>query len=414
VSGAQPPERLPARPHLRRLPPERGATVLSRALLAVLFLLALPAALSAVEYTALPSLSVRGEVNDNILMTAGPHSTVWGSHLSPSLRLRAAMERWRVEGNLWASLSRYAGEKGLDMNEGSLRLSSEYSTESNRWRSVGEVTRDAAWKSELLETGQVLAIQRRTLGMIGGSWNGTMTERVTLLGELEYRQARYSDPESGGLSDYRFYTGTVGSTYSLSERDQLDTNLQLLSYHAPSVGVRSNNVGLKVSWVSFFSETLKGSALIGIRALFTELSAGGVRRRESELGWLAGAMIEKKWERTTLRGDFSRHVDPSGAGYLIEVNRLSGSIERGLTQRTTGALVTHFYWTRPLQGDPPPPGSQSVAIEPSWSWNGAEAWSMRVGYRYLWQRRDQAPRAVDAHSIFLLLTYHGPAWSMSR
>jgi hypothetical protein len=414
VRGAQPLERLPDRSPLRRLPPKRSRTVFGRVFLAALFVLILPAASYAVEYTALPSLTVREELNDNILMTSRPHDTVWGSHLSPSLRLRAAMERWRTEGNLSANFSRYVGEKGLDMNEASLRLSSEYSTESDRWKSFGEVTRDAAWKSELLETGVVLAIQRRTLGTVGGSWSRTITERITGRGEIEYRRARYSDAESGGLSDYQFYLGTIGSTYSLSERDQLDTNLQLLSYRAPSVGVQSNNVGLKLSWISFFSETLKGSALIGVRALFTDLSAAEVRQRESELGWLAGAMIEKKWEGTTLRGDFSRHVDPSGAGFLIEVNRLSGAIEKVLTRSTRGALVSHFYWIRPLQGDPPPPSSQSYAVEPTWFWNWAEGWSMRAGYRYLWQKRERAPRPVDSNLIFWLLTYPGPAWSISR
>ncbi|WDT80463.1 MAG: hypothetical protein MPW14_01250 [Candidatus Manganitrophus sp.] len=138
-------------------------------------------------------------MNDNLLMTSQPHDTVWGSHLIPSLRLSAAMERWRVDGNFWANLSRYVGEEGLDMNEASLKLSSEYRTERNLWRLFGEVIRDAAWKSELLETGVILAIQRRNVGVFGGSWSGTLTERITLMGEIEYRETRYSDDREGGF-----------------------------------------------------------------------------------------------------------------------------------------------------------------------------------------------------------------------
>jgi hypothetical protein len=380
--------------------------------LALLILLCLPTLLYGVEYSVVPTVSLREEVNDNILMTAQPHDTVWGSHLIPSLRLSAAMERWRVDGNFWASLSRYVGEEGLDMNEASLKLSSEYSTERDRWRWFGEATRDAAWKSELEETGLIFGVQRRNVGVLGGSWSRTLTERTTLRGEVEYRETRYD--REGGLFDFDAFLGSVQTIYSLSEKDQLRTHLQLLSYRAPSVGVESKNVGLQISWVHPFSETFQGTFSVGGRELFTEFSLGGETEKEREFGWLAGAMILKRWERTSLRGGAVRQVDPSGGGYLIEVNRLSSVIEQQLTQTTSGSLAAYFYRTRPLRGDLSPPDGTSFSIEPRWLWNWNEAWSMLIGYRYAWLKRDDGNDPIYSNSITWMLTYHGLGWSMSR
>jgi hypothetical protein len=357
---------------------------------------------------------VKEGVNDNILMTDHPHHTVWESHISPSLRLSAAMERWQIDGNLWASIDQYIGEKGLDMNEGSLKLSSEYSTEWDRWRWAGELTRDAAWKSELLETGRVLGIQRRTVGMMSASWDRSLTERMNALGKIEYRETRYGENGTSGLFDYYLYVGTIGSTYSLSENDQLSASLDLLSYHAATVGIQSNNVGMQLSWIHPFSETIKGSVSVGIRELFTNISFGGETQREREFGWLAGGTLEKKWEHTSLRGDFSRQIDPSGAGYLIEVNRLHAVIEQSLTQTTVGSLAARFYWARPLRNDLSLSNTRAVSIEPKWSWNWTEAWSMLIGYRYVLQKSNNVIGSIDSNSVSWMLTYHGPKWSISR
>lgn len=385
-----------------------------RVLLALIVLLILPVSLHAVEYTVFPLVSLREEVNDNLLMTSQPHDTVWGSHLIPSLRLSAAMERWRVDGNFWANLSRYVGEEGLDMNEASLKLSSEYRTERNLWRLFGEVIRDAAWKSELLETGVILAIQRRNVGVFGGSWSGTLTERMTLMGEIEYRETRYGDDREGGLFDYEVIVGEIQTVYSLSEKDQLRTRLELLNYRAASSGVQSKNVGLQLSWVHPFSETFEGTFSVGVRELFNEFSTGGETQKERDLGWLAGATVLKGWERTVLRGEATRQVDPSGGGYLIEVNRLSGAIEQELTQTTSGSLVANFYLTRPLRGELSPPDSTSYNIGPRWTWNWTEAWSMLIGYRYAWLKRDDGSEPIYSNSISWMLTYRGLGWSKSR
>lgn len=395
--------------------PGRSALFLrgDRLFLALVVLLVLPAALCAVEYTALPSVSLREEVNDNILMTSRPHNTVWGSHLAPSLRLGAEMERWRADANLRGSLSRYVGEEGLDMNDVSLRLSSEYRTEWDLWRIFGEATRDAAWKSELQETGLILAIQRRSVGRAGGSWSRAVTERTTLSGEIEYRETRYSDDREGGLFDYEVLQGTIQTIYAFSEKDQLRMSLQLLNYRAVSVGVQSKNAGLQLAWVHPFSETFQGTFFVGVRELFNDLSVGGETQRDREFGWLAGAMVEKRWERTALRGEATRQVDPSGGGYLIEVNRFSGAIEQELTETTSGSLTANYYLSRPLRGELSPPDSASYNIGPRWSWRWTEAWSMLIGYRYARLKRDNGTPA-HSNSISWMLTYRGPAWTVSR
>lgn len=378
-------------------------------------LLSLPAALYAVEYNIVPLVSLREEVNDNILMTSRPHHTVWGSHLSPALRLSAAMEQWRVDGEFSAIISRYVGEEGLDTNDASLKLSSEYNRESDQWRLFGEVTRDAAWKSEFQETGLVLGIQRRTVGVFGGSWRRRVTERISVKGDLEHRETRYGDQRrSGGLFDYQLLVGTIETVYSLSEKDHLSASMDVLSYRAGLVGVESKNVGLLLSWVHLFSETFQGTFSVGGRELFSRFPFGGETRKTEEFAWVAAAMLQKKWEQASLKGDFTQQIKPSGGGYLIEVNRLSGTVEQKLTQTTSGALVANFYRTRPFQSDLSPPDSISYNVGPRWSWNWTEEWSMRIDYRYAWLKRDDGSNPIHSNSISWMLTYRMPAWAISR
>src|ERR1700752_3033953 len=72
---------------------------------------------SAAEWSMEPSVDLRGEYNDNIELTSGPHPTVWGIMLSPDIKFSGTTETLNVTGGLRVNFNRYFGEEGLDTTD---------------------------------------------------------------------------------------------------------------------------------------------------------------------------------------------------------------------------------------------------------------------------------------------------------
>lgn len=382
-------------------------------LLGVLFLWISARTCDAVEYTVVPSLFLREQVNTNLLMTAAPHDTIWEYSLSPSVRGRAAMEQWEVSGDLSAVFSRFWKTEELDANDLFLKLSARYKGELDTFGLEGSSAHDSTWRSELQETGLVLGTGRRDLQIMNLTWNRVITERLSGVARYQFGDARYSH-QPPGLFNYQSHLATYDLTYALSEREQVTGGAQLLSYQSSDAGIESNVAGVQFGFVHAFSETFHGTLLVGAREMWTTLSIGEFHRNDRESGWLTEGTVDKRFERTQLQGSFSRRVDPSGAGYLLQVDHLWGSVDRSFTENTAGHLAAHFYQTHPLRNDLPISDSHSYSVEPRWSWKWAELWEAVLSYRYAAVTNERSNIRVASHSISGMLTYHGPVWTSSR
>src|ERR1700704_5918444 len=80
----------------------------------------------AAEWSVEPSVALRADYNDNILLSPMPHPSVWGIKLSPDVKFSGETETLKVTGGLNLSFNRYFGEEGLDTIDHTLSLRSRY------------------------------------------------------------------------------------------------------------------------------------------------------------------------------------------------------------------------------------------------------------------------------------------------
>ncbi|MGB3942970.1 MAG: hypothetical protein WBK96_15920 [Candidatus Manganitrophaceae bacterium] len=364
----------------------------------------------AVEWSMTPSVNLKEELNDNIRMTPGKRELVWGNTLSPMLRVGGATERLALRADLAANLSRYRGIEGLGSNDSSFRLSSQYQhREQSRWGWEGSLLRDSTFRSELRETGRVLAERRRSARTIGGFWEESPAERLSIRGEYRLTGVRYAE-EGAGLFDYQTRTGSVDLTHLFSERDWATVGLTLLHYRAPSARIRSINAALQAGFTHLFSETLRLTVSVGGREVITDLSLPGGEITERSRGLLGDLTIHKEFEATRWQGGARRRIDPSGSGYLLQVDHLFTTMERRIAPTATVSLAANAYHGRALRTNLPGGESRSFSVAPAWRWKWTEEWSMEVSYRYAWQKRDGGV-AATSNALTWTVTYLGPKWT---
>ncbi len=364
------------------------------------------------EWSAEPSLSVREEFNDNILFTSAPHRAVWGSTVSPGLKFSVLSESVEVRGGALMNFTRFVGEKGLDTTEQYFQVESLYRTDKQAWGLSGGVTRDTTLTSELLETGLATIRLPRNQRTVNPSWQGSLSDRLSLRSSYQFTDVAYGG--AGVLFDYQAHAPSAGVSYRLSERDTVEATTYYLTYAAPSANIRADSYGAQVGLSHLFSETLRGALSGGARLVSTELTAAGVTRNDRETAWLSEGTIEKQFETSVLRGRFGREINPSGAGFLVQVDRLSIAVEQEFTPAMKGSVSADAYWTSVLRTDITASDRRFYRVASEWRWQWSEWWFLDLSYSYAMLPSVGQTSAVGANATFIRLTYAPPKWAMSR
>lgn len=146
-----------------------------------------------------------------------------------------------------------------------------------------------------------------------------------------------------------------------------------------------------------------------------EIPGGALTDRETV--WVYKGTLRKKFERTTIQMDVAREINPSGFGLLLQSDRVGGSLSHNLSETLSASLNGGIYFvsgvvTNATSGSVPQ--SRFTSLSPSLSWKFSPWWTLDVSYSY-------AERAVDSfnqwnfsNSTFVMLTYGGQKWSVSR
>ncbi|HZC68508.1 MAG TPA: hypothetical protein VE201_07835 [Nitrospirales bacterium] len=357
-------------------------------------------------------MSLKEEFNDNILLTTMPHQTVWGTTVSPELRFNALTENTEIRGSARMNFVKYYGDTGLDTTEQYFQASTAYSMERDVWGLGGAVTRDSTLTGELRETGLVNARVPRDLRSVNPTWKRSMTERLSLQSGYQFADVTYGT--TGSLFAYQTHGGTAGLSYQLSEQDLVEGTGSYLHFEAPSAHSRSSDYGVQLGLTHRFSETLRGSLTGGARRTTSVVTAMGATLDDRRTVWAADGSVEKQFETGVVRGRFSREINPSGAGYLVQVDHLSIAVERELTDTMKGFITGEAYWIEALRREVTIPNGSYYRIAPTWRWQWNEWWSLEVSYSYAGRQAGGGAGAAEQNVTSVNLTYSGYKWAVSR
>lgn len=372
----------------------------------------------AAEWSAEPSMSVRGEYNSNLTLSSIP-GEVWGHWVSPSVRFAGSTERLEVSGKAAGDFVTYYGDQDRSLTNLFFPVTARYSLEQDVFTLNGAFTRDNTLMSELQQTGAVLSFTQRNQWSMSPSWTRVITEKMSLQMGYQYANATYEDGKRLGLFDYDVHGGNLGVAYKLTERDDVQLTGSYSKVDLPDSGLKIGNTGAMLAITHAFSEATTFNVSGGSRWLDQTLTVGGASLYDRQLIWVFGGAMRTKWMDGQASLEANRDVNVSGLGILLRTDRLAASISKELTETVTVSLAGQVFFveTVPVQGVGIQTAQTRVILAtPAATWKLNDWWSLEASYTYA-DRRTDVLNGVDAsrgHSTFLKLTYFMPKLSISR
>ncbi len=362
----------------------------------------------AAEWSAVPTVTARGNYNSNLLLAEGSQKAVWGSWLSPGMTFTGSTENLEISGRTAADFVHYYGGQDSSFTNFYFPLSVKYRGERDIWNVDGGLTRDNTLMGELQKTGVVLAFTQRNLWTASPSWTHNLTERAALTAGYQFADATYENGLSLGLVDYQTNGGNAGISYQIAEKSQVKLMGIATLYQAPQRNLESKIFGASASLNHEFSETFSVKLEAGPRYINNVVQSGPQDRSDHSWVWVGNATIQKQLERTTVTLDASRQINPSGFGLLLETDRIGMTIEQKLTENLsasfTGQAIASSS-TATVGSVTSFPKQRYFSVEPRFSWKindwwGAEAW-------YTYSQRDVNSLSVTAMAniVSVAITY---------
>ena len=415
-------------------------------------LISLPAL--AAEWTAEPRISLRSGYNDNVLLSTGPHSSVWEADLIASSKFGVAKENQGLFGDAGVKVRRYTGGSGressdlLDREDYFFTTDAYHETERNLFSGNIDYIRDSTQDSEVDQTGSFTNVYAtRIQKTAGASWARTLTERMSLDVGYQYNKTTFADdPGISDLIPYKFNLLTASLNYQITPRTTgiLQGNG---SAYKPDTGLDSNTWNLQAGISSAFSETIDLSLLAGYRktksdslsftsngfcinanpgASFPDCDGGipVITDIESDKtttktnGSVYSASISKRLVKGSLGASISRTQRPDLNGRLLDSNQLRLNGEYRLTAMLRSSLGIQYFENETIANiagqDPNNTTKQKYfSITPRISWRFLREWRLTGEYQYA-KREDRQKNTGSRNAVYLTLSYVPTKLSISR
>lgn len=372
---------------------------------------------TAAEWSAAPSMSVKGVYNSNLLLNDGNNEVI-GYWIMPAVKFKGAMEALDVEGETRADFVHYYGDVDRELTNLYFPLRASYRSDRHTLGFEGGFTRDNTLRGELEQTGLVLSFTQRSMWTAMPTWTVGITERLSWQSGYQFVDTSYQDGLRLGLVDYQVNGGNTGLTYNVGELDQLRVTSEYTLVRMPFIGLTTTYYGAQGGWTHDFGHDLIGSVSGGGRLVSADQDIqGGGSVTSREVVWVYNASLSKRFERTTIRVEGGRQINPSGFGRLLQTDRVGGALVHNLTETLTASFAGNLNFVSGLATNPASRAlveTRFFSVSPSFSWKFAQWWTLGVSYAYAERAVDDLDQRSDAHSTFIMLTYGGEKWSVSR
>jgi len=366
------------------------------------------------EWSAEPSFNVNG-VYSNLLLANGSNE-VWGYWSSPALKLKGATESFMIEGNAKADFVHYYGQQDRSFTNMFFPVGTSYKWERMTFGFDGGFTRDNTLMSELRQTGLVIAFTQRNLWTANPSLTVGLTERLNWLVGYQFTDASYENGLSLGLVNYQINGGTSELSYQIQERTKIKLTGELTNFVASQIQQEWTYEGVGMGGSHELSESLSVTIWGGAR--FIRSTKGGVpggSLSQNDVVGVYNANIKKEFEQSTILVECSRDIYPSGFGLLLQVDRVGGTISHNLTENLTASLSGALYFNSAIASTTGSfPQTRYDTINPKLSWKFAQWWTLDLSYSYAERAIGSLNQWNYGNSTFVMLTYTGDKWSVSR
>lgn len=377
---------------------------------------------SAAEWSIEPSMSVRGEYHSNLLLALEPQLSTYAYWISPAVRLAGATETLEVGSRLAFDYVEYQGERDARIYNLHFPLSVQYRQNRNIWGFTGGLNRDNTLRSELLETGVVLAFAQRNFWSAAPSWTYSVTERLSAQTSYQYNKADYQGgSERLFLFDYEVHSASETLSYTVSDKDSIQVTGLFTRFALPARGnLVADTYGAQMGGTHLFSEDLTLSASGGLRFITNRIDTTIGTLEDASKVWIFNAKVAKKWERGNWSLEIGRDIFPSGFGLLIKKDHLLVRASYEVTDHLTFSINGQASIINPVATNELFTGgvrfreTRFFYIDPHLRWRFDEYWAMDVGYTYSRRELEGVDRTGESHAVRLFVTYTPLKFSISR
>ncbi|MGE0275773.1 MAG: hypothetical protein AB7G68_04450 [Nitrospiraceae bacterium] len=373
----------------------------------------------AAEWSVLPSISMRGYYNSNLLLTPLPHEATYGYWVSPGAEFAGKTERLSVSGRAALDFVDYYGGQQDRFTNIHFPLTAMYRTEKDQFGFTGGFVRDNTLMGELLSTGLVLSFTQRNLLTANPTWSRNLTERLVFEGAFQFSHASYEDGLRLGLVNYQVLGGSAGFRYHLTEQDEIQLTGAFTEFRtvgSPSE-LRATYPGAILTFTHAFTETLKATAYGGPRFVHSTSQVDGGTHKTSDAVWVYGASLSKEFESGSLQVAMTRDIYPSGFGLLIQNDRIGATTSYKMSETVTASFDASGYFVSSLTASATGrqiPDTQFFYLTPSVAWKFAEWWKVEASYTYRWRDVETFVEPAMANALMLMLTYYPPKLAISH
>jgi len=383
----------------------------------------------AAELSVEPTMTVRGEYNDNLLLTTFPHDPVYGSWISPRIRGNYLQENFEARGNSHWDFVGFIDNPGLNIIQQFYDATALYRTETSEWSLHGIYTRDSVLQTELQQTGvagELGAVGKRGIRKLASmqpTWTFMATEQIRVLGSYTYSDVSFDTPIGSGFSDFNNHAGVLTLTYRPFERTQLRGTGTYSNFHSPAANNRSITYGGELEISQAMTETFNISALGGLRLVSSKFptltpSLQLNTAKTDQLVTVFGGTLQKQFERLSLRAEGSRQIAASGIGRLNKTDRASFTVTHQFTEYWSVSLAGDLIQTKSLsRQNVQIPKATFISIKPSVSWHIMEDLylSGSFSHRQVTRESSSGPNTTaTSNAVIFSLTYEFPKFATSR
>ncbi|MBN2845173.1 MAG: hypothetical protein JXQ25_04195 [Deltaproteobacteria bacterium] len=355
------------------------------------------------DVTITPSISLRGEYDDNIDFSRTNKLDDYAGTVSPALSFDYITDRFTMQGRTLFGIVRYADYNEYDrenQNHGlnlGYRLSERLNANAN-----ASYIRDTTLDTALEETGLVERRSERENIRAGGGLAYEINE-VSNVGldyfftTTDYELATYTDSDTHGLS----------MSYNYAFNNRLDTVTLVSSYQkTDSDEDKTDNYSSSLGLAHTFGPTLQANVSAGVRYLDIEDPSGD---SETDWGWTSNISLQKSWQTTSATLGYSRDLSYSAEGETIEVDRFSLSADHSVTREFGLRLTGSLYFTKSA-GDVETENSRYYSISPLAYYNITQHHSVELGYNYSREanRLSYDNTDIDRNIVWLALNFNFP------
>ena len=430
-----------------------------------------PSVASATEWSAIPSISLKLQHDDNLLLTTGPHQGVTGLTVAPRIKLAAQQENWDISGSAELRGRRYWGQNGLNRNDQIYNLSSLFRTQRTTWQLGGGYAKESVIASATFnpDIGLVSALTQRITRNVNPSWTWQMTERTQLELNFQSSLVSYQNGLASDLVNYSSRDGGATLLYQWSPRNQLTAELDRSYFKVPQTGLSqlgqpaysvvsggllslspnprelsniSTTDSLVLGWSHIFSQTLSGNIAIGARrtdsnsvietctsstppslyfingqyvGIGTCTGTTDATFSQTSSGYLYNAGLDKQFQLTHVTLSVGRQISPGGVGTQILVDTAAIGINRKLSDRLNAGLSLAGYRVRAIGTSPLPFTDRNyfnASANLRWRWTRR----LTVEGDYLYIRQQFVGTTATAHDnvIYAKLDYRWFGYTLSR